>query len=131
VAVAGLQLRRHRRAAGHGHLAQGQLFGLRFAQQLGIRLVVLARDLRQHAQLGARDLPIGHGDAQHRRVALDVPAVLQPQRPELVVGQLARLPALELVAVLGGAGAHELAVEFCVLVHGCCMAAHAGPEPRL
>jgi len=42
---------------------------------------------------------------------------LQTQRAELLVAQLAGLPALELVAVLGCAGAHKGFVEFGVLVH--------------
>ena len=51
-------------------------------------------------------------------MALHVPAVLQAQRAELVVGQLAGQVALQLVAELGGAGAHEAAVEIGVAVHG-------------
>jgi hypothetical protein len=42
---------------------------------------------------------VGNGDAQHRRMALDVQAVLQPQMAELVVGQLAGEEALGLGAV--------------------------------
>ena len=79
--------------------------------------VELARDAGQRAQLLRAQLAVGHGDAQHRRVALDVPAVLQAQRPEVVVGQLAGEVALELVAELRGALVHELAVEFVVAVH--------------
>ena len=117
VAVAVLEIRCHRRAAGHGHLAQLQLLGLRVAQQLRIGLVVFARDLRQHAQLRDRQLAVGHRDARHRGVALDVPAVLQAQRAKLVLAQLAGVVALQLVAVLGGAVRDELLVEFVVLVH--------------
>ena len=51
-------------------------------------------------------------------MALHVPAVLQAQRLEFVVGQFAIEVAAQLVAELRGAGAHELAVEFGVLVHG-------------
>jgi hypothetical protein len=50
-------------------------------------------------------------------VALHVPAVLQAQRPEFVLGKLAGLPAFELVSELRRALVHELAVEVCVLVH--------------
>ena len=50
-------------------------------------------------------------------MALHVPAVLQAQRAEVVVGQLAGEMALELVAELRGALVHELAVEFVVSVH--------------
>jgi hypothetical protein len=66
-------------------------------------LVVFAGNGGQHAQLGAGQLAIGHGHAQHGRVALHIPAVLQPQRAELVVAQRARQVALQLVAVLRGA----------------------------
>ena len=61
---------------------------------------------------------VGHGDAQHRRVALDVEAVLQAQRAEFVVGQFAGLPAADLVAELGDALVDELVVDGIVLVHG-------------
>jgi hypothetical protein len=88
------------------------------AVDLGLGLVVLAGDAGQHAQLAARELAIGHGHAQHGRVALHVPAVLQAQRAELVFRRACRLlPALELVAELRRALVHELAIEICVLVH--------------
>jgi 6,7-dimethyl-8-ribityllumazine synthase len=51
-------------------------------------------------------------------MALDVPAVLQPQRAEIVVSQLTSQIAGELVTELRSALVHELAVERGVLVHG-------------
>ena len=51
-------------------------------------------------------------------MALHVPAVLQAQRAELLVGQFAVQMALQLVAELRRAGVYELAVEVGVLVHG-------------
>ena len=93
------------------------LRALRLAQQRGLGLVEFARQTRQHAQLGAADLAVGHGDAQHGGVALHVPAVLQAQGEELLVAQFAALPALELVAELLGAQLDELAVEIGVSVH--------------
>jgi hypothetical protein len=51
-------------------------------------------------------------------MALDVPAVLQAQCAELVGAEGAGEVALELVAVLGGAGVDEAAVEIGVLIHG-------------
>ncbi len=83
-----------------------------------VAAVVLARDACEHPQLPAGELAVRHGDAQHRRVALDVPAVLQPQRAQLVVGELAARVALELVPELPRAFADELAVEGGVAVHG-------------
>ena len=90
--------------------------GLR--QQRRIGLVVLPRNAGQHAQLGAADFAIRHRNAGHGRVALDVPAVLQAQRQQLLIGQLAALPALQLVPKLLGAKFYKLTVKFCVLVHG-------------
>jgi len=81
-------------------------------------LVVLACNARQHPHLRAGKLAVGHGHAQHGGVALDVPAVLQPQRPEGLVGQAAVAVPLPLVAELGRALADELAVEIGILVHG-------------
>jgi hypothetical protein len=50
---------------------------------------------------------------------LNVPAVLKAQGAKLFVSQLAFLPTLELVSVLGCSLLNKLAVEFCVLVHLC------------
>jgi hypothetical protein len=77
-----------------------------------------ARDVAEGAQLRGAQLAVRHRDAQHRRMALDVPAVLQAQRAKLVVAEPAREIARELVAVLRGALVHELAVELGVSVHG-------------
>ena len=60
---------------------------------------------------------VGNGDAQHVGVQLQIDAVHQPQRPELVLGDLAGQPALDLVAELGDAGIDEIVVEFVVAVH--------------
>ena len=75
-------------------------------------------DARQLAQLAAVQHPVRHGDAQHRRMALDVPAVLQAQRAEVVVRELTGQMAFELVAELGRAGVDELSVEIGIGVHG-------------
>ena len=102
-------------AAGHGVRELEAVVG----QRLGARCVVLARNAGQHTQLRRRDLAIGHGNAQHRRIALHVPAVLQAQRQEFLVAQQAILPATELVAELLGAAGHKVPVEVVVLVHRC------------
>ena len=68
--------------------------------EVAVAAVVLARDVRQHAQLRRRQQAVGNRHAQHRRVALDVQAVLQAQRAELVFGQLAGEKAPRLVAEL-------------------------------
>jgi hypothetical protein len=110
VAVARLQARCR-------EVADAILRGLRLGQQRSVGPVVVAGDLRQHAHLRAGQLAVGHGDAQHRRVALHIPAVLQAQRAKLIVAELAGLPAFQLVAVLSGAELDELGVEVGVLVH--------------
>ena len=56
-------------------------------------------------------------DAQHRRVALDVQAVPQPQRAELVLRQLPVEEAARLVAELPDALVHEVLVDFVVAIH--------------
>ena len=88
--------------------------------EVGVAAVVLAGDARELADLRRRQFTVGHGHAQHRRMALDVPAVLQAQRTELVIAQLAGQIALKLVAELCSALTHKLLVEFGVLVHGVC-----------
>ena len=80
-------------------------------------LVVFARNLRQHAQLAAGEFAVGNGHAQHRRVTLHVPAVLQPQRAKVIIAERAGLVALKLVAVLRGALRYKLSVKSGVLVH--------------
>ncbi len=91
--------------------------------------VELAADARQLAQLAAGQFAVGDRDAQHRRVALDVPAVLQAQRTEFVVAQLAGEVALQLIAELCSTGVYKLAVEFGVLVHRCLLVARLWQAP--
>jgi hypothetical protein len=85
---------------------------------VAVAAVELARQLRQRAQLRCAQFAVRDRDAQHRRVALDVPAVLQPQRPELVFAELAAEMAMKLVAKLCRPLAHDVAVECGVGVHG-------------
>jgi len=86
-------------------------------RRAGVAQVVLAGDARQHAKLARGDFAIGDRDAQHGRVALDVPAVLHAQRAQFVVAQLAVAVPAQLVAELRGAGAYELAIEVGVAIH--------------
>src|ERR1044071_6810738 len=79
--------------------------------------VVTARNLRQLAQLPRREQPVGDGDTQHGRVALDVQAVAQAQRPELVLAQLAVEEAPCLVAELRHPLVHQPVVDLVVDVH--------------
>ena len=105
------------RAYQRGELDLGAMSAHFYLEDGGFRLVIVAGDLRQHADLAAGDFAIGHGHAQHGGVALHIPAVLQAQGAEVVLAQLARLPAGELVAELRCALVHELAIECGVLVH--------------
>ena len=84
---------------------------------MAVAAVILAGDMGERAQLRRRQEAVGDRDAQHRRVLLDVEAVLQPQRPELVLGQLAREKAARLVAELRDALVDDALVEGIVPVH--------------
>ena len=86
--------------------------------EVGVAAVKFARDARQLAQLACRQLAIGNCHAQHRRMALHIPAILQAQRPKILIAEATSQVALELVAELLGALSHEVFVEFSVLVHG-------------
>ena len=59
-------------------------------------------------------------------MALDVEAVAQPQRTEIVFGELPGQEAARLVAELRDALVHEPLVDGVVLIHGRTLA--AGPE---
>src|SRR5690606_19982993 len=86
----------------------------------------------QHAQLARREQAIGHGHAQHRRMALDVQPVAQPQRTELILRQAAIEETPRLVAELADALGYEGGVDFVIAVHGGTLidvAAASRPEP--
>ncbi|MCY1351036.1 hypothetical protein D9M69_372880 [compost metagenome] len=83
-----------------------------------VALVVVAGDLRQLAHLARGQQAIGHGDAQHGRVTLDVQAVLQAQRAEFLTGQFACQVTAGLVAELLDAVFHDPLIVFVVNVHG-------------
>ena len=58
-------------------------------REVTVAAVVAAGDVGDPAQLAAGEHAVGHGDAQHGRIALHIEAVLQAQRAELVLAQLA------------------------------------------
>ena len=60
--------------------------------EMAVAAVVAARDMRQHAHLLRRQRAVGDGDPQHVGVQLQIDAVHQPQRLELVLGQFAGQP---------------------------------------
>ena len=79
--------------------------------------VPLAGDVGQLAHLPRRQHAVGNGDAQHVGMQLQVEAVLQPQRLELLLGQLAGEPPRDLAAELRGALGDEGVIEIVVAVH--------------
>ncbi len=79
--------------------------------------VVAARDMRQHAQLRGRQRAVGDRDPQHVGVKLEIDAVHQPQRLELVFGQRAGQPARNLIAEFRDALGDQRAVEIVIDVH--------------
>ena len=68
--------------------------------EVAVAAVVLAAMSASLRSWRERQRAVGDGDAQHVGVELQIEAVLQPQRLELVLGQLAREAALHLVAEL-------------------------------
>ncbi len=85
--------------------------------EVAVALVVFARDMRQHPHLPRVQRAVGHGDAEHVGVELQVDAVLQAERLELVLVQLAGEAARDLVAELRDALADKGMIEFVVAVH--------------
>ena len=65
-----------------------------------------------------RKRAVWHVDAKHVGVQLHVQAVHEPQRPELVLGELAVEPSLHLAPKLRDALRDERVVEFVVAIHG-------------
>ena len=84
--------------------------------EMAVATVVMAGDIGELAHLGRAEHAVGDRDAQHVAVQLEVEPVHQPQRLELILGELAGEAAGGLVAELGRAVAQELAVVFVVLV---------------
>ena len=85
-------------------------------REMAVAAVVLARDVGELAQLARRQRAVGDGDAQHVGMELQVEAVGQPERLELLLGELARDAAAHLVAELLDALADQRAVVVVVLV---------------
>ncbi len=86
-------------------------------REMAVAAVVLPRDEGEHAELHRVQRAVGHRDPQHVGVELQVDAVHQPERLELVLGQVAGDPTLDLAAELGDPFGNELPVELVVAVH--------------
>src|SRR5690606_28753330 len=76
-------------------------------------------DLGKLAYLGGGQQPVRHGYAQHRRVALDVQAILQTQRAEFFISEFASQEAASLVAELPDPILDDVLVVLIVNVHKC------------
>ena len=85
--------------------------------EVAVALVPALGDHRELPQLHRVQRAVGDGDAQHVGVQLQVEAVPQPERQELVLGQLAGDAPLDLVAELRHPLAHELPVEVGIVIH--------------
>ncbi|MDT4841363.1 hypothetical protein FQZ97_752150 [compost metagenome] len=94
--------------------------------EVAVAAVVLAGDARQAAQLVRRQGAVGDGHPQHVGVLLQVQAVLQAQRQELLFGELAADTPRHLVAELRDALLHQGAVVVVVVVHAKAPARRAG-----
>src|SRR5882724_12147242 len=80
-------------------------------------LVVTPRDEGELAELLRGKNAIRDGDPQHVGMELQIEAVLQAQRPELVLGQLAGETTRHLTAELFHALGNESGVKFVVAIH--------------
>ena len=106
-----------RQDVGHIHQLDPVELEVGAGGEMAEALVIFARDMGQLAQLPRRQGAVGNGDAQHVGMQLQIEAVHQPQRLELVFGQFARQAALDLAGELLHALADELGVEFVIAVH--------------
>ena len=88
-----------------------------FLENLFARLIVFAGDLRENAKLGRMQLAVGDRHTQHRRIALNVPAILQAQRAKFVFWEAAIEAAFQLIAVLRCSQFDEFFIEIIVGVH--------------
>ena len=84
---------------------------------MAVALVVAPRHMGEHAHLRTVQDAVGDRDPEHIAVELQIDAIHQPQRLELLLGQLAGKPAVHLVAELGHPGLDEGGVEIVVDIH--------------
>ena len=85
--------------------------------EMPVVAVVAAADMGEHAQLVGRQRPVGNRDPRHVGVELQIDAVHQPQRLELVLGELAGQAAADLVAEFRDALVDEGPIEIVVEIH--------------
>src|SRR5690606_27828967 len=97
--------------------------------EVAVTAVISARDMGELAQLPRGQRTIGHGDTQHIGVQLQIEPVHQPQRPELVLAELAAEAPAHLVGKLRGAARYESRVEFVISIHARPHPGAGGPMP--
>ncbi len=95
--------------------------------EMAVAAIVAVADQRELPHLPRGERAVGNGDAQHIGVQLQVEAVLQAQRLELILRQRAVEAPFHLRPELAHALAHEARIEFVIPVHAACLA----PRPRL
>ncbi len=98
--------------------------------EMAVAAVVPARDRGERPELRRIERAIGNGDPQHVGVELQIDAVHQAQRLELLLGQLADQASRHLPAELVDAGVDEIAVKLVVPVHSW-LPCRASRAPRL
>ena len=86
--------------------------------EMAVAAVINPRDLGELAHLARIEDAIGHGDPQHIGVELQVEAVHQPMRAELLFGQFAAEAPRHLVAELLDSRRDEGGVEIVIVIHG-------------
>jgi hypothetical protein len=92
---------------------------------VAVVLVVVARDVGKAVHLPGREGAVGNRDPQHVGMELQVEAVHEPERLELILGHVAGQPARHLAVELRDALANQGLVEFVVAIH------HSAPSaPR-
>ncbi len=112
------------------HVFQGRPVELHVltGTEMYIALVVLTGNQGQFAHLSGRNQAVGDGNAQHWRVALNIQTVLQAQRQEFALAQLAGEKAAGLIAELLYAVLDDLLIIFVVDIHTeTCSWGTAGP----
>ncbi len=102
-----------------GHIAQPRPVELDVGAggEVAVAAVIGTRDVGELAQLPGPQRPVGDRNAEHIGVQLQIEPVHQPQRPELVLVDLAAYAPHHLVAELRGTLLHERRVELVISIH--------------
>ena len=102
---------------GHVHQLDPVELQIGAGGEMAEALVIVAGDMGQLAHLPAGQGAVGHGDAQHIGVQLQIEPVHQPQRLELVFGQVRPTGGAPPGRRTARPARHELGVEFVIAVH--------------